>query len=423
MAARKKKKALTGAEALLQRVAANAKTNAAKNIVARTIKMSDQSKSWKFIDFLDPKTNLPALGLEHLFGTRGLLCGRSYKIEAGEGVGKSTFCFLMYGAAQLRHDATCIHLESEMATQQESYIEQFGADTEKILQTQPGSLRDALYALVEFGNQAKEVEGREKIPTLISLDSVSGFSSDEDLAGEATTADNVGGLGYHARKMSAFFRDYGYWLQDKDVALMMTAQLREKINTGFGYSGSQDAETTIAGRPIDYHSTGILQMTSTKLWEDENGGTAGKKRDSGNKITLKLRKNKLAGRGRIVPPVMLRPDEGFDFLMHNYELFRMYDEQLRFDDNGKALLQIDMRGSWLTCEKYGHKSQGQDGMRELAEKVLQDEETVMRIRERLRIYGFGFDFETRAYERMRRAEEEEAALAAKNDGLEKTAEA
>jgi RecA/RadA recombinase len=403
-----KKKNMSAAEALLDAVASNAKTKVAKDIAARTMKLSEQSSKWKFIDFRDPKTNLPALGLEHMFGTRGLLCGRAYKIEAGEGVGKSSFCYLSYAAAQLMHDATCVHLESELATQQEAYIEEFGADTAKVLQSQPGSLKNALFALVEFGNRAKELEGRENHPTLISLDSVSGFSSDEDLTGEASTADSVGGLGYHARKMSAFFRDYGYWLNEKDVVLLMTAQLREKINTGFGYSANNDTETTIAGKPIDYHSTAILQMSSGTLWEDSED-VKGRKQDMGNKITLKLRKNKLAGRGRIVPPVIMRHGQGFDFTLQTYDLLRMYSEQLRFDDAGKELLHMDMRGSWLTCEKYGHKSQGEDGKRELTEKILRDEEMVMRIRERLRIYGFGFDFETRAHERMVRAEAEAEA--------------
>lgn len=409
MAAKKKKKQ-TGLDGLIQAVQSAAKSNTAIGAASTITRLSKHADDWKWVDFCDPHTGYPVLALEYLFGTRGLLCGRFYKIEAMDGVGKSAFCFLAFGAGQRTCDATCIHLESEHATPTADYIASYGCDPAEIIQAQPGSLGRALYLGEELVNKAKRKPKSGEDPNdlldkpiILSMDSISGFSSDEDLDGEASENSNVGGLGYHARKMSAFFRDFGWWLKERDVVLIGTAQLREKIDTSGPFTagpstrGLNDNEpTTMAAKPLNYHATGQLQMSAKKLWEPVSPGST-EKVNTGSLVTFKLVKNKLGWAYRKVPPVALRRDQGFDFTMQSYDFVK--DNSPWFDDDGQ-IVSIETRGSWYVCEKYEIKGQGEETKREIMDRLLTDEETVMRIRKVMRIRGFGFDFETSYADRL-----------------------
>lgn len=404
MAAKKKGK-VGGLDGLIQSVQAAAKTKTAIGAASTLTKISDQSANWKWVDFVDPRTGYPVLAIEYLFGTRGLLCGRMYKIEAMESVGKSAFCYFMYGAGQRTCDATCLHMESENATPTDDYVASFGCDPARILEARPGSLGRALYLSEELVNNAKQVPAKSEDPNdlldkpiLLSWDSVSGFSSDEDLEGAATESSNAGGLGYHSRKIGEFFRDFGWWLSERDVALIATAQLRDKIETGGpfsrgrgGPSGLHDNDpTTIAAKPLNYHATGRLQMSAKSLWEPKSPGAA-EMVNNGVLVTFRLVKNKLGWAYRKIPPVAMRRDQGFDFTMQTYDFLK--EGSPWFTESGEAIVSIETRGSWYVCEKYGIKGQGEDTKRAIMDAILTDHETVMKLREVLRIRGYGFAFE------------------------------
>ena len=390
----------------MQTVQAAAKSKTAIGAASTLSKISTHADNWKWVDFVDPKTGYPVLAIEYLFGTRGLLCGRLYKIEAMEGVGKSSFCYFSYGAGQRTCEATCLHMESENATATADYVASYGCDPEKILQARPGSLGRALYLAEELVNSAKKVPGKNDDPNdlldkpiILSLDSVSGFSSDEELDGEASENSNVGGLGYHARKMSAFFRDFGWWLEARDVVLIATAQLRDKIEASgpfakkSGISGLNDGDpTTMASKPLNFHATGQLQMTAKKLWEPKTPGSS-EMVNTGTLVAFKLVKNKLGWAYRKVPPVTLRRDQGFDFTMQSYDFIK--EGSPWFTDTGEQIVSIETRGSWYVCDKYNIKGQGEETKRLIMDALLTDHETVMQLREVLRIRGYGFKFETK----------------------------
>ena len=248
--------------------------------------IADTVKDYRWIDFVDPRNKCPALILEWLWGSRGMLTGRMMKIEAPEGSGKSSYLMLQYAMGQINHDAFCIHEETEHAIAPPDYIASFGANPDKIIA--PNLEVHSLENI--FGNidvilakiHEPDVDPEKKYPIILGLDSISAAGTEANMEEESFDSSR-GGIGETARLVSRWFRERSHELSKKDVLMVIIAQQRNKIQTvGFARPG-EPKMTTIAAGPLDYHASYRLTMYASAIKD------AG--RQIGDLVTFTVKKN------------------------------------------------------------------------------------------------------------------------------------
>jgi len=358
---------------------------------------SNLMDSWRWIDFIDPKTGLPCLMLEWLFGCRGMLTGRFVKIEADPGIGKSSYMFLQYGMGQQTSGAYAIHFESEGAPQPPDYIAAMGCNPDDLGILQPRSIEECMSRVEELTYEMRKDDPDKKYPIILGVDSVSGLGSkndDElDLPLEKRTVLELGGggagLAGHARTLSKWFRDRGcLWLQEFDVLMFATAQLKDNIVIG-GMPGVQlpadQKKKTIADAVMNFNASYRLRMNSSPLYNKET------KTDLGELVKIKVIKNKVSPKNREIQIPLIR-GQGFNFAEATCDWLR-YKSPIIFKDGTK--FEIEQRGAWINCPMIREKNfaSNQAGKEELMQNLHANTDMVMSLREGLRIRGFGFDFE------------------------------
>lgn len=358
---------------------------------------SNLMANWRWIDFIDPKTGLPALALEWLFGCRGMLTGRFVKIEADPGIGKSSYMFLQYGMGQQTAGAMSIHFESEGAPQPPDYIAAMGCNPEDLAIQQPRSIEECMSQVELMTYEMRKDDPEKKYPIIMGIDSVSGLGSMNDeeqgLALDKRTVVDLGASGAalagHARSMSKWFRERGcLWLQEFDVLLFATAQLKDNIVIG-GPPGVQlpadQKKKTIADAVMNFNASYRLRMNSSPLYDKET------KTDLGELVKIKVIKNKVSPKNREVQIPLLR-GQGFDFLEATADWLR-YKSPIVLKNGGK--FSIEQKGAWIACEalQAANFHSNPEGKAELMQKLYSNTDLLMSIREALRIRGFGFDFE------------------------------
>ena len=355
-----------------------------------------QMEGYRWIDFCDPIRKQPALLLEILWGARGFLTGRMLKIEAAAGVGKSSFTWLMYAMAQqMPVPAFCNHYESEGATAPPDFIASFGCNPRQVLQVIPDvrSIDACLNAVDDTTRKYrlpldKDGTDPDKLSVIVvGVDSVSGFS------GGATEEDEKmemgkGGLGFHARCISQWFRDKWVFQEKRDVFMLMVTQVRAKIETGgFGKHAAPtdgNENTTIAGTPLNYHSSYRMEMHSAPLKLDEPPYT-----QYGEKVTFKTTRNKLSPKGVSVT-IPLIWNHGFDFVTPTIEWLAVHSPiEL---PNGSMFDLVRKGGGYITCELLGITNSRDPAA--VLDALYANEPLLMGLREALRIRGYGFAFET-----------------------------
>jgi RecA/RadA recombinase len=351
--------------------------------------VKSETDNYRYIDFWDPKMNMPCLGLEWLWGARGLLCGRMLKLQAPEGTGKSSWLMLMYAMAQQTANAWCIHEESEGTVAPPDFVASFGADPDNILmpKLQTRSI-EAAFADIDW-TTAKirgEIDPDKVSPIVVGMDSISGFGADTNMdENDYDSAVASGGLGVHARVVSKWFRDRGFILEDRDVLLMITAQTREKISTGGFSAPGEKKKTTLADNPLNFHASYRMEMYSTKL---KDGAT-----QIGETVHFTTTKNKLSPKGKTLA-IDLYWDHGFDLQSATCDLLRKYSP---FGLPDGSTFDIQQRGAYIKCPILGDKNvhSNPEGKLAIMQGICNDESLLKLVREAMRVRGFGYDFERR----------------------------
>ena len=353
--------------------------------------------AWRWIDFIDPHTGLPNLMLEWLFGCRGMLAGRFVKVEADPGIGKSSYMFLQYGMGQRTAGAMSLHFESEGAPQPPDYIAAMGCNPDDLLIAQPRSIEECMSKVEAFTYEMRKDDPDKKYPIIMGIDSVSGLGSNNDdeqnLPLEKRTILQLGaggaGLAGHARSLSQWFRQRGcLWLQEFDVLLFATAQLKANIVIG-GPPGFQlpadQKQKTIADSVMNFNASYRLRMNSHPLYDKAT------KTDLGEIVKIKVTKNKVSPKNREIQVPLLR-GKGFDFLDATCD-FLKYKGPIEL--KGGGVFHVEQRGAWIGCQSLSDSNfqSNPEGKAELVQKLYSNTDLLTAVREALRIRGFGFDFE------------------------------
>jgi RecA/RadA recombinase len=345
---------------------------------SRVFKAANLPNSWRYIDFCDVAKNRPCLPLEWLFGSRGLISGRVLKYEAEEATGKSSSIFMNYGMAQRMTEGGiyACHFETEAAPPPPDFMAQLGCDPRQVIVIRPKTVEDCLDTAEGFiKNIRSSIDPEAKHPIYVSIDSISSLGSVEvelnsDDKGEAS-------LGYHARHFSKWFRDKLDLLEKADAVMIASAQLKANIKTMPGSYGPM--QTTIANAPFAYHSTWIVKLNHSKI--DEAGRT-------GEKITYFMKKNKVSAPGKKIQ-IKLYHDTGWDFTDATTTLLFGADTPFEVGTYGAG-------GGWYRHEEINEFKNMRAA--DFLDAFYENENLLARVREALKIRGFGFSFET-DYER------------------------
>ena len=394
---------------------------------AAGIKDADESvttiaKYWedmKYIDTYDPIKMRPCLAMEWLLGARGFPVGKVVQLRASYGAGKSTFLYYVYGCA-LRgstlenRKAWVAHIETEGAPNAADYVARFGCDPRLFLQIKTKDLNDMFKRMDTFdmalhggrdgtvnpdtGRVVKSKFPKENAldpnmekPTIIGIDSLSNVGSDagEDFV-DLDKSEKPGGDSKDVRR---FFRAREQDYDQHQVTLLVTTHETTEIKTGgAGYGGPK---STARNQKALGMALTVALDTKDYPWKDAD------KNVLGSKQILTTFKSKLAPKNRTV--TLFRKDlGGYDMAETDLQFFLGDPKNNNCSNNpfapggflcpeGAKHGITRVRGGWSAPMISDKVFKTAD---EFAEALYSDEERVKKIREHLRIRGFGFDFET-----------------------------
>lgn len=374
----------------------------------------DVLKNAKYIDFCDPKTGLPTLSQEWFLGSRGFLRGRSTVFRAAFSAGKSTYLYSLYGAAQRQYDALCLHIETEGAAAPPDRVKKLGANPKSLTQRVSNSLDDCFEAIDTYvcsirGGFGGSVGATGRIlktrftdpldadmvyPILIGVDSLSELAMNKDSSIDVMDASKVTGVAETARVMRRFFKNRAQRFATSDVTLFITAHETAKITQGPGYAAGDD-KTFIAEKAVGGGATFGISMRDPSKWYNKSTGDM-----IGDILHLRTFKNKWSPRYRTLDLYSTERD-GIDFihtdadflLNSDFSPFKNKQFQL-LDANGNPYECLKTKG--ITCTALRDKTKGQfANEEEFVRAFYENEDLVMTCRERMRIRGWGHDWETK----------------------------
>lgn len=388
---------------------AEAITGSLQKILPNMSLCKDNMSGWTYIDFCDPRTGMPCLPLEYLFGMRGFLVGRVLKWEADEGVGKSSLSLLSFGMGQRTCDAFCLQQETEDAEMPENRIAELSCDPAKTWRNPVTELVKCFDEVNSFTKALRTDHDPGKTrPIMVVVDSISNLAENEmeeqelkknpDASLLDTTDFSRNLPGKHARFLSTWFRNGGTaMLKDRKVMLMLVGQLKQSIPMG-AMQYAPPEKRTLGGNAINFHSSFRVQVQAAKLLENN--------RHVGDTVTMYTEKNKVAPRRRRVS-FDLYTIGGFD-LMSGVIGTVMNAYGVVDSKQGIPLFNVTVSGGYYTWPELSDKKMRAT---DLAEKLYANTDFLMAVRERMRIYGYGFDFEKNYSIQQAEADSEKAEVA------------
>ncbi len=229
---------------------------------------------------------------------RGVPFGRLTEISGWESTGKSALGAYLLAECQ-RRGGISVLFDTEYAMLP-TWASTLGIDTSKLVMVEPEHLQDAIDKIT----LTTELVKKKNIPCCIVWDSVSGMPTKEELETEENDTTS-GGMMLHSRILSRGMRKIGKIMWDRQIALVVISQLREKPMQMYGAGTS-----SIGGHAIPYHSA--LRLQITKKGPIYGSTVDGDKGDPiGISCKIRVIKNKLASpfREALVDLVFV---EGFD---------------------------------------------------------------------------------------------------------------
>jgi recombination protein RecA len=275
-----------------------------------------------------------ALSLDIALGIGGVPRGRIIEIYGPEASGKSTLATHIVANAQ-KMGGLAAYIDAEHALDP-SYAARIGVNVNELMISQPDCGEDAL--------SIAELLARSNAVDVIVIDSVAALVPKNELEGEMGDQH----VGLQARMMSQALRKLTATLARSNTCAIFINQIREKIGVMFG-----NPETTTGGRALKFYSS--IRLDIRRI-----GGIKDGEREIGNRVKVKVAKNKLA------PP----------FCVAEFDI--MFNRGISYEgsvlDLGTERGIICKKGAWYSYEDT-RLGQGKDAAREELEKnpSLRDE--------------------------------------------------
>ena len=202
----------------------------------------------------------------------GIPKGRICEIYGPESSGKTTLTLHVIAEAQ-KKGGIAAFIDAEHALDPE-YAKKLGVDIDNLLVSQPDSGEQAL--------EIVETLVRSNAVDLIVVDSVAALTPRAEIEGDMGDSH----MGLQARLMSQALRKLTAVASRSNVSIIFINQIRMKIGVMFG-----NPETTTGGNALKFYSSVRMEIKSAGKIE---GNTADGKELVGNKVKVKVVKNKIA---------------------------------------------------------------------------------------------------------------------------------
>jgi len=187
---------------------------------------------------------------------------------------------------------------------------------------------------------------------------------------------------------------------------MLTSHETAKIETGKKAFGGPK-KSSLAQEAIGIHATYILDVAASKYVDKATGNRLG------DIVTLTTDKNKLSPKNRELS-LYLEWNNGFDLIKTDANFF------ISHGASPFAKEECYRHSQGITCKPLSDKSFKTD--EEFIRAFYSNQDLVMTIREKLRIRGCGFEFETKYTPSMEEIEDNKSSEESDIDGLEGSTE-
>lgn len=215
-----------------------------------------------------------SLSLDIATGVGGLPTGRVVEIFGPESSGKTTLALHVVANAQRSGGIACF-IDAEHALDP-VFARKIGVDVDNLLVSQPDSAEQAL--------EICESLVRSNAVDVIVIDSVAALVPKAELEGEMGDAH----VGLQARLMSQALRKLTAIISRSKTLVIFINQIREKIGVMFG-----SPETTTGGRALKFYASVRLDIRRIATIKE-------KEQDVGNRVKVKVVKNKLSAPFKVV---------------------------------------------------------------------------------------------------------------------------
>lgn len=205
----------------------------------------------------------------------GIPKGRVIEIYGPESSGKTTLTLHMIAEVQKRGGQAAF-VDAEHALDP-SYAKRIGVDIDNLLLSQPDTGEQAL--------EITETLVRSNAIDIIVIDSVAALTPRAEIEGEMGDAQ----MGLQARLMSQALRKLTAAISKSNCIVIFLNQLRMKIGVMFG-----NPETTTGGQALKFYSSIRMEIRRIGSIEGTNQMGAGAKELIGNRVRVKVVKNKIA---------------------------------------------------------------------------------------------------------------------------------
>ena len=235
------------------------------------IHAKDRIKNLSFVINFDEIKSINSVGVKKTYDIK---CAYPYNNYVANkfvvhNSGKTTVCLHVVANVQ-KQGHMCAFVDTEHALDPD-YAQKIGVDTDNLLLSQPDHGEQALN-IVEKLIQTKKVK-------CIIVDSVAALTPKAELEGEMGESH----MGLHARLMSQASRKLTSAVQNNDVILIFTNQIRSKIGVVYG-----NPDVTTGGNALKFFSSIRLDVRKRKVELNKSGEPIG------HHVTIKVVKNKLA---------------------------------------------------------------------------------------------------------------------------------
>ncbi|MBI5412308.1 recombinase RecA [Candidatus Peregrinibacteria bacterium] len=252
----------------------NKKMDAVKNALAQIEKNFGQGAVMKMGDVQKIKVetiSTGALSLDAALGG-GIPRGRIVEIYGPESSGKTTLALHIIAEAQKRGGIAAF-IDAEHALDPE-YAKRIGVNTDELLISQPDNGEQAL--------EIAETLTRSGGVDVIVIDSVAALTPKAEI--EGMMGDSF--MGLQARLMSQALRKLTGTISKTGTTVVFLNQLRMKIGVMFG-----NPETTTGGNALKFYAS--IRLDIRKI-DKIDVGTGDEREISGNRVRVKVVKNKVA---------------------------------------------------------------------------------------------------------------------------------